>query len=303
VARQAVSVAYRDASPPLQPADATTAPRLLGAAAADLLVCARRFHLRTTARLFPPGPAARPSLSEEAAGEPAHLRLRHGSLAGQLLAELDPRTFLGGEGTSADGELEARLHLCGVDADGAPARELRAHLRRLLTGLRRAGSVLGALLAGGPGVARGVPYELTVAGGAAQLWGRLDLLHVADSAEQGRAVTILDYHYCCAPQREGPLHAQRRALLGLVAARLYPDAARLQTGLCFLREAEVEPTLRPVEPTTLAATEAALLAAAPSCTLSLTAALRLPVLPERTCGELGCEYAPLCHPAQPGLRT
>ena len=178
------------------------------------------------------------------------------------------------------------------------ARELTTLLRRFLAGQRRAGSALGALLAGGPAtrVERGVPYEVTVAGGAVRLWGRLDLLHVADRAEQGRVVTIVDYHYCCAPERETPLHEQRRALLGLVAARLYPDAARLRTGLCFLREADAEPVLRPVDPAALVATEAALAAAVASCELSLPAALRLPVLPESSCGELGCEYAPLCHP-------
>jgi hypothetical protein len=83
--------------------------------------------------------------------------------------------------------------------------------------------------------------------------------------------------------------------LSLAAAALYPDATRLRTGLCFLREADAEPALGLTEPATLAATDAALSAAASYTQLTMQAALRLPVLPAPTCAALGCEYQALCH--------
>ena len=269
-------------------AEPASAPRLPTAAAADLLVCARRFHLRTTARLFPPGPTARPALSDEAAGEPAHEQLRRGSLAARLLGQADPAR--GGH------ELVGLLASVGVDPTEPRAAELSAHLQRFLAGQKRRGSPMAALQLAGPGrvVERWVPYGVTVAGGALRLRGRLDLVHRADSAA-GETVTVIDYHYCAAPEVEGPLHAQRRALLGLVAARLHPWARALRTGLCFLREADAEPVLLPLDPAALAATEAALARAAPLSQLPLPAALRLPVLSPRTCASLDCEYQPLCH--------
>ncbi len=276
-------------------AEPASAPRLPTAAAADLLVCARRFHLRTTARLFPPGPAARPALSDEAAGEPAHEQLRRGSLAGRLLGQADPAR--GGH------ELAGLLASVGVDPTEPRAAELSAHLQRFLTGQKRRGSPMAALQLAGPGrvVERWVPYSVTIAGGALRLRGRLDLVHRADSAA-GETVTVIDYHYCAAPEVEGPLHAQRRVLLGLVAARLHPSARSLRTGLCFLREADAEPVLLPLDPAALAVTETALAGAAPLSQLPLPAALRLPVLSPRTCASLDCEYQPLCHARPPSSR-
>jgi hypothetical protein len=265
-------------------------------------MCARRFHLRTSARLFPPGASARPSLSEEAVGEPAAQKLRRGSLAGQLLRQLAP----GHDGA----ELEGLLMLAGIDPDEAPARELRAHLTRFITAARRRGSLLGGLLRGdedGARVERGVSYAVAVAGGALTLSGLLDAVHLRQEGG-GWTVTVLDYHYSLAPgdaeQGEGPLHAQRRLLLSRVAAALYPQATTLRTGLCFLREADAEPTLQTTDRAALVALDAALRAAAPATALTLQSALRLPVLPSATCTALSCEYQPLCHrrpPAAPAV--
>ncbi len=264
-------------------------PALLSAAAAELLVCPRRFHLRTTARLFPPGPLARPALSDEAAGELIHVQLRSGSLAGQLLAAA---------GADCDAaELDALILGMGLEPAEPRVLELRTHLMRFLTEKRRRGSTLGRLLAAVPGatVNRCLPYAVTAAGGAMRLHGVFDVLHRQD-APQGAIVTVLDYHYGCAPEPEGPLHTERRTLLALAASRLHPDAAELHTGLCFLHEADPGPVLRAVVPETLPALDSALSQAVPLTRLTLPAALRLPVLPAIACAHLGCEYQPLCHP-------
>jgi ATP-dependent helicase/nuclease subunit A len=298
-ARSAAALVYQNRLPPAadgaQRSDPEAAPRLPTAAAADLLVCPRRFHLRMTARLFPPGPAARPALSDEAAGATAAEQLRSGSLAARLLAQADPAR--GGQ------DLAALLLASGVDPGEPRAVELTAHLQRFGAAPRRHGSQLAALLQAGPGqrVQRALPYAVTVGGGTVRLRGVLDLVHQAAAAD-GVTVTVLDYHYCCAPEVEGPLHAERRALLGLVAAQLYPEARWLRTGLCFLRDADPEPVLRPLDPAVLAAAEVALGQAAPASQLPLPAALRLPVLSPRTCAALACEYQPLCH-AGPSAAT
>ena len=289
-ARQAAALVYQDPLGTPRPAlpDSTSAPLLQTAVAADLLVCARRFHLRTTARLCPGGPAARPALSDEAGGESAHAQLRSGSLAGQLLAKADPK--------GGGAELESLLLIAGVDPADPRALELQTHVRRFLDGQTRRGSALGALLVAAPGttVQRAVPYLLTTAQGAMRLGGVLDLLHLKHSAA-GLVVTVIDYQYSSAPEAEGPLHLQRRALLALVASRLYPDATELRTGLCFLREADAEPVLQTADRAELIPTAAALALVAPYTKLTLQAALRLPVLPVNTCAALGCEYQPLCH--------
>jgi hypothetical protein len=268
-------------------ADSAASPLLANAVAVDLLLCARRFHLRTTARLFPSGPVARPAFSEEAATESAHAQLMRGSLAGQLLARVDPGA--GGQ------DLEALLLIVGLDPTEPRALELQTHLRRLLVGLTRRSSTLGALLTPAPRttVQRAVPYTLTVAQEAVRLCGVLDLVHLVDS-DAGRVVTVIDYHYSSAPETEGPLHTQRRVLLAKVAAQLYPDATELRTGLCFLREADAEPILRTVDPAAFSVVDNALAVAAPYTQLTLQSALRLPLLPQNTCAELGCEYQPLC---------
>lgn len=284
------------AAAPLVVTAAAMAPVLLTAAAVDLLICPRRFHLRTTARLLPPGPVARPAWSDEAAGEPVHVQLHTGSLAAQLLAVVDP------DGEARD--LDALLLCMGLDATEPRVAELRAHLQRLLTGQRRRGSTLGALFAAEPGasVQRAVPYAVVAAGGAMRLRGIIDVLHRKDAPE-GPIVTALDYHYGCAPESEGPLHAGRRALLALAAFRLHPEARQLRTGLCFLREADPEPVLQATDPAELPAVESALLQAAAHTRLTLPAALRLPVLAAATCASLGCEYQPLCHARQQAART
>jgi ATP-dependent exoDNAse (exonuclease V) beta subunit len=269
--------------------------QMTAAAAADLVVCPRRFHLMHGLRLQEAEEmAARPFASEEDVDREDWLR--HGTLAHRLLARAD----LSGLGA----DLEALLLADGLDPRHPVIAEIRTRAARLL-----ASRFMREEVAAAPqgAVRRGVRYALSLpqaegsaaadgGSGRIQLRGQLDLL----LEDEGR-IRVIDYQYAYQPAAEGPLLALRRGILGFVARRLQQragaEAKEVQVGFAYLREADPTPRCQSSEPAAELAAVTAIREAAPLACLGEVPALRRQPLPLTRCAALGCGYRGRCHPA------
>lgn len=283
--------------------DAPMAVTLPAVQAGDLLVCARRFHLLSSAGL--PEPASpletatgRPRRSEELPPQSPLLALHRGTLAGELLSGLPASLFEQPEARRIERELEQRVAFLGLSTENPQVAELVGRLVRFVakSRLRELWATNGQPA---PTLVRALPYTLALdddepTGAPLALRGSLDLV-LSRPAADGVSLVVLDFLYAPARLPESPLDERRRQILGLVARRLFPAAQRVEVGLCFLRDAEPGPRLRAVEPTDAAPLAAELRQSARLSTLDLATALRLPVLSRARCVEARCGYLELCH--------
>jgi len=267
------------------------------AGAADLLVCARRFHLRHALRLHEAEPAAAPGRGEDPPGE-----VPLGTLAAEVLCEIDLEGRAAAEPEQA---VRARLALAGRDVRSLAVAELSTRLVRFL----QRSYVARELAAQRPAsrLLRAFPYDIALSPSQAapRLAGALDLVLLFGEPISG--LQVLECRYGYAPEVPSPLDVARARLLALVARRVLEErrfgrvspGAGLRVGGCYLREADPQPHFDEVA---LAEgshlddeTVKTLEQAAPLSRLGNAAALRLPVLSQAACQELRCGYRSLCH--------
>lgn len=268
-------------------------------AAADLLVCGRRFHLRHMLHVGEKEPALAPGRGEDPPGA-APL----GTLAAEILDGIDLLEFA--KERKPEEVLSAHLLSRGHDVRSLAISELITRLLRFLHS-RYLGQAL-AQPAGRLQLLRAAPYAVGLSADAkrVRLHGVLDL--AVFTAALDPMLEVLEYRYGYAPDGVSPLDAVRRQLLAVVARQtvfapgkgLGPAAMEnvsIKIGTCYLRESDPQPRFVQ-EPQGAGARqnlEAALFRAAPTACLGQVAALRLPVLPAQTCEEVRCGYRFLCH--------
>jgi ATP-dependent exoDNAse (exonuclease V) beta subunit len=304
-AERQVAAVYEDLYGPregeLVPTPTTAVPFQL-AAAADLLSCGRRFHLRHVLRLHESAPKEAPGRDDEPSSPATALS----TLAAEILDDIDWSLFK----LAADKLSQTLLSLLlrrGQDVRSPAIAELCTRLLRFIHS-----SFVRSELASersGRKVLRRVPYDVALSAdpGSPLLRGVFDLVVIDE--EKPRGVLVLEYRYGYASDGTSSLHKTRMKLLEEVARRVFLDgpAQSLKLGACYLREADPQPRMearaaeasRPLDKDCVAAE---LAQAAPLSQLGNAAALRLPVLPHAVCQKLPCGFQYLCHPAQSSQR-
>ncbi|MCS6915826.1 MAG: UvrD-helicase domain-containing protein [Myxococcales bacterium] len=271
-ARTAVSRVCRPVPPPAGEVE------LPLAAAVDLALCPRRFHLRHVL-LLEEEPRERSPVAAEERGPDERWPI--GTLAHHLLRRVD----LSARGADLPGLLLAQ----GCDPEAAQMVGVRTRLLRLLQS-----PALTEWLQQATRIRRAVPFRLHLPGGGIRVRGLLSLLIEASDGTIC-LLDVLDGHGPVDTDgHEGTEGAElRRALLSHLAQKM--AASRVRVGLCYLGDADPSPRMADVDPAAAAAALGRLHAVAALAGLGERAALQLPVLPPERCTALGCGYRLRCH--------
>lgn len=273
--REAEQLSQRAYAPPRIAPPASGLPLSL-AAATDLAVCPRRYHLRHRFALRETDPALPATHADHAAGA-----VPLSQLATDLLCASDPRR--------GDDDVLGRLALTGYSLRDPAVGELLTRLRRFLDSeiVRRLSQP------SAPPLTQAVPFDVPV--GALRLRDRFDWV-IGDPAGPGDLHLIV-FRYGYSPDPESLLSVAASQMLAL-AARLHFGAQRgLHVAFCDLREAAPRVRFRPVDDLLPAAAPSAALGDSAAALLSEREALSLPRLARGTCESIRCGYRYLCFPS------
>lgn len=261
--------------------EADTRVTLSVAAAADLAVCGRRFHLRHMMHLHEETPAAAPGRDEDPPG-----KTPLATLGCEVLGAIELQSLAT---DAAESAVQSQLLMRGHDLRALGVAELSTRLVRFLQSryvMRELANPLRAV-----NVLQAQPYEVSVSQQpqAPRLQGVLDLLILDGNPPEKAQVVELRYGY--APDAPSQLDQLRQGLLRVVAKQLIDVPAKV--GSCYLREADPQPQFFDEDDGEDAVQR--LIDAAPLSRLGNTAALRLPVLDPDECQALRCGYLYVCH--------
>ena len=252
----------------------------------DFELCPRRHHLFHVVGLAEHPRSARAASPD--AVDPEMDALSRGTLAHHLLERADLARAVSPDGPSA--HLDELLAAAGYDPDAPAVAEVHEHVRRFLgTGF------VHELVRSGAAISRELPFLLSVrepGGLVVRLRGQIDLL-----ARQGEHLTVVDYKH--ARRGDGDEYRFQLAAYALAARRLFPDAARVRTGLAFLREADPTPILADADAAgseQFAEALGKLGAALARARAGAHEGDSWEGRPVETCRAIGCGYLSRCHP-------